>query len=137
MNFAKMLCLGLAAVTLGVAPWQPQAEAKVKVRAVKSPVATRARDPLMAEAWRGGQQLVMEGKLNSAVRYLRRYVTVMPRSADGWFWLGRAYLAMGDHQRARNAFNRALAVDPYYPSLQPDRLDQSGMPLWPEITPPM
>lgn len=129
----------MAALGVFVPPFEP-AEAKVRVRAVKRPAAVvrdGRRDPLMAEAWRGGQQLLEEGKLKSAAAYLRRYLSVMPRSSDGWFWLGRTYMAMGDFGRARNAFQRALAVDPYYPSLQPDRLDpHTGMPLWPEITPP-
>ncbi|EHM10468.1 hypothetical protein TheveDRAFT_1349 [Thermanaerovibrio velox DSM 12556] len=136
-----LVALALWSVPIGSLP----AEAKVRVRAVKrpsraeQPLAVKGaslRSPLMTQAWRGGQQLVSEGRLKEAVRYLRAYVSVVPRSPDGWFWLGRAYLAMGDFERARNAFQRTLAVDPYYPSLQPDRLDDSGMPLWPEITPP-
>ncbi|MCX7828104.1 MAG: tetratricopeptide repeat protein [Thermanaerothrix sp.] len=146
-RFLKLLCpLALSAglALSGLAVLSQPAEAKIKVRAVKRPSAgvrvvraAQRRDPLMTQAWRGGQQLVGEGRLKEAVRYLRAYLSVMPRSSDGWFWLGRAYMAMGDFERARNAFQRTLAVDPYYPSLQPDRLDDSGiMPLWPEITPP-
>lgn len=84
-------------------------------------------------AWKAGQQLCEEGRFTKAAAYLRQYVKERPRSADGWYWLGKAQEGAGDLEKAQDAYRRALEVDPEYPALSrilAAHEDGNALPLW-------
>jgi hypothetical protein len=72
---------------------------------------------VMKGAWRAGQEYVREARYREAVSYLKNYLGLRPRSADGWFWLGRALECSGEYDRAQFAYRKALEADPDYPPL--------------------
>lgn len=84
-------------------------------------------------AWKAGQQLCLEGRFTKAVAYLRQYVKERPRSADGWYWLGKAQEGAGNLEKAQEAYRTALEVDPEYPALSrilAAHEDGNALPLW-------
>ena len=121
----------VATLVLGVAAgWMDLHAAEAARRKRKpAPPASAAQQDVMRQAWRAGQQMVEEGRLKGAVAYLRRYLALKPRSADGWYWLGRVFAAQGDYERGQNAFDRAVAIDPEYPALSPERRDSWLRPM--------
>jgi len=70
-----------------------------------------------ADAWRDGMTLVEEGRYRTAADFLQRIVKSNPRNADAWYWLSRAYHALGDYDRAQWAANVTLEIDRSYPAL--------------------
>lgn len=81
---------------------------------VKSP---SARPSQPANGWRAGQRLVEEGDYRTAISFLKRYIRGNTPSADAWYWLSRAHHALGDYDRAQDAANVALQINPSYPPL--------------------
>ena len=118
-TLAAALILGVAA---GLGSPDDAEAAKRKKKVAPKPV-SKVEQEVVRQAWRAGQQMVEEGRLKGAVAFFRRYLALKPRSVDGWYWLGRAFAAQGDYERAQNAFVRAVAIDPEYPALTPDRRD--------------
>ena len=118
-TLAAALILGVEA---GLGSPDDAEAAKRKKKVAPKPV-SKVEQEVVRQAWRAGQQMVEEGRLKGAVVYLRQYLALKPRSVDGWYWLGRAFAAQGDYERAQNAFGRAVAIDPEYPALTPDRRD--------------
>ena len=93
---------------------------KAPATTTKKPVATKPTSADMTrqqDAWKSGRNLVEEGRYQTAVQYLRRFLNAHQRSADGWYWLSRAHHALGDYDRAQWAANIALEIDPYYSAL--------------------
>jgi tetratricopeptide (TPR) repeat protein len=64
-----------------------------------------------------GQNLVENGRYWSAVRVLDSFLSEHADSTDAWYWISRAYQALGDYDKAQYAVNKALYYDPYYPPL--------------------
>ncbi len=101
--------------------------AKKPAPAKKTPTKTAKKPPVkrqavgdvarQQDAWKAGRNLVEEGRYQTAVQYLRRFLNAHQRSADGWYWLSRAHHALGDYDRAQWAANIALEIDPYYAAL--------------------
>ena len=119
-TLAAALILGVAA---GLGSPDDAEAARRKKKVAPKPAPTASQD-VMRQAWRAGQQMVEEGRLKGAVAFFRRYLALKPRSVDGWYWLGRAFAAQGDYERAQNAFVRAVAIDPEYPALTPERQEK-------------
>ncbi|MDR0616532.1 MAG: tetratricopeptide repeat protein [Synergistaceae bacterium] len=61
-----------------------------------------------------GQNLVENGRYWSAVRVLESFLSEHADSTDAWYWISRAYQALGDYDKAQYAVNRALYYDPHY-----------------------
>lgn len=64
---------------------------------------------------------VQQGKFDDAVKRAQQGALLPPISADALFYLGQAYEkrnGTGDIQRAREAYQSALEVDPSYPGVQ-------------------
>ncbi len=57
-----------------------------------------------------------QGDFREAARHCRRAANLDPLNADAQFWLGRAEMRMGHPKLARNAFARALEINPNYPN---------------------
>lgn len=94
-------------------PTKEQKSKKDQAAAVaKAQAELRART-----AWKQGQHLVESGDYRSAISFLRRFVRDNAPSADAWYWLARAHHALGDYDRAQDAANIALQIDPHYPAL--------------------
>src|SRR5690606_710448 len=68
--------------------------------------------PLYTYLSRGYVQL---GRYDDAVRRAQQGAFLPPESADAFYWLGQAYQARGrdgDGEAARQAYERALQIDP-------------------------
>jgi hypothetical protein len=76
-----------------------------------------------------GQNLVENGRYWSAVRVLESFLEEHPGSIDAWYWLSRAYHALGNYDSAQSAVNKALDIDPYYPALVKSPNGLEPMPL--------
>ena len=99
---------------------KPATTKKAPAATAKKPVAAKpaaADISKQQDAWKSGRNLVEEGRYQTAVQYLRRFLNAHQRSADGWYWLSRAHHALGDYDRAQWAANIALEIDPYYAAL--------------------
>lgn len=94
---------------------------KTTVAKAKKPSATSiktsTRKTAGKDAWIAARHLVEEGRHRKAIFVLRKYLAENPRSTDGWYWIARAYHAVGDYDRAQDAANAALRIDPHYPAL--------------------
>jgi hypothetical protein len=64
-----------------------------------------------------GRNLVENGRYRSAVKVLRSFIAEQPDIPDAWYWISRAYHALGDYDSAQSAVTAALDLDPYYPDL--------------------
>jgi hypothetical protein len=76
-----------------------------------------------------GQNLVENGRYWSAARVLESFLEEHPGSVDAWYWLSRAYHALGDYDGAQAAVNKALDIDPYYTALVKSPSGLEPMPL--------
>jgi tetratricopeptide (TPR) repeat protein len=76
-----------------------------------------ASQDLIMRALTIGQNLVENGRYWSAVRVLEGFLSEHRDSTDAWYWVSRAYQALGDYEKAQYAVNRTLYFDPYYPAL--------------------
>ena len=63
-----------------------------------------------------GYRLVGLGNVEGGIAMLALNTQLYPASANTWDSLGEAYLAKGDKERAREAYRKALAIDPAFPS---------------------
>lgn len=63
-----------------------------------------------------GYRLVTLGNVDGGIAMLAMNTQLYPASANTWDSLGEAYLAKGDKVRAREAYLKALAIDPAFPS---------------------
>ena len=63
-----------------------------------------------------GYRLVGLGNVEGGIAMLELNTRLYPASANTWDSLGEAYLAKGDKVRARQAYLKALAIDPAFPS---------------------
>jgi hypothetical protein len=100
---------------------------------VQQSVSENEDEDVLRLAWKAGQQLCLEGRFTKAVAYLRQYVKERPRSADGWYWLGKAQEGAGNLEKAQEAYRTALEVDPEYPALSrilAAHEDGNALPLW-------
>ena len=61
-----------------------------------------------------GYQMVKMGDFDSAIQLLSANAQDYPQAASSQFGLGRAYKAAGDNEKARQAFARALEIDPNF-----------------------
>jgi Tetratricopeptide repeat len=61
-----------------------------------------------------GYQMAKMGDHPAAIELLRANEADYPRAASAAFALGRAYVAAGEVNNARSAFERALAIDPRF-----------------------
>ncbi len=58
-----------------------------------------------------GYTLLESDQPREAYRHLRAYVEIARWNAWAWCWLGRACMELGDHDEARDAFKRAIALE--------------------------
>jgi tetratricopeptide (TPR) repeat protein len=58
-----------------------------------------------------GYTLLELGRDHDAYRFLRRYTELAPSLAWAWCYRGRAAAAIGEHQEARMAYRRAIALE--------------------------
>jgi hypothetical protein len=99
----------------------------------QQPAPGNENEDLLRLAWKAGQQLCLEGRFTKAIAYLQQYVKERPRSADGWYWLGKAQEGAGNLEKAQEAYRKALEVDPEYPALSrilAAHEDGNALPLW-------
>jgi putative PEP-CTERM system TPR-repeat lipoprotein len=61
-----------------------------------------------------GMSQLQSGDFANAVFTLGRLTEMQPESMEGWFQLARAHAAAGDNGRARESFQRAIALDRDY-----------------------
>ena len=87
------------------------------------------RADVMRDAWKAGRGMVLEGRYREAIGFLKKYLDLRPRSADAWYWLGRALEGKGDYDHAQYAYRRVMAIDPEYPALSPERRDSWLRPM--------
>jgi hypothetical protein len=57
--------------------------------------------------------LAMQGKWQDAVDANKAILASFPDDVDAYNRLGRAYLELGDYAQSREAYNRAIGLDPY------------------------
>lgn len=57
--------------------------------------------------------LAMEGKWREAVAVNEEIVGSFPEDVDAYNRLGRAYMEVGDYSRAKEAYEKAIGLDPY------------------------
>jgi hypothetical protein len=57
--------------------------------------------------------LAMEGRWREAVTANRSFIESFPDDVDAYNRLGRAYMELGEYAQAREAYEKALKVDPY------------------------
>jgi CubicO group peptidase (beta-lactamase class C family) len=63
-----------------------------------------------------GYRLVGLGNVDGGIAMLTLNTRLYPASANTWDSLGEAYLAKGDKVRARESYQKALSIDPAFPS---------------------
>lgn len=59
-----------------------------------------------------GKRHFKAGNLKDAELRFKLATWINAKSAEGWYWLGRSYLAQGKKMQAAQALNRALALKP-------------------------
>ena len=64
------------------------------------------------ESYRLGQSLAQTGRVEAGRRVLEDLVLVLPESATAWSSLGAVYASLGREREAREALERAAALDP-------------------------
>jgi len=57
--------------------------------------------------------LAMQGRWKEAVAANKSLIESFPNDVDACNRLGRAYMELGEYSRAREAYNRAMELDPY------------------------
>ena len=57
--------------------------------------------------------LAMQGRWKEAVAANKSLIESFPNDVDAYNRLGRAYMELGEYSRAREAYNRAMELDPY------------------------
>jgi len=57
--------------------------------------------------------LAMQGRWQEAVATNREIVASFPNDVDAYNRLGRAYIELGDYSQAKEAYGRAIELDPY------------------------
>ena len=65
---------------------------------------------------RGSKQaiaLAMQGRWREAVAANKSLIESFPNDVDAYNRLGRAYMELGEYSRAREAYSRAMELDPY------------------------
>jgi len=65
---------------------------------------------------RGNKQaiaLAMQGRWREAVAANKNLIESFPNDVDAYNRLGRAYMELGEYSRAREAYSRAMELDPY------------------------
>ncbi len=55
-----------------------------------------------------------KGRLDDAIREAQKGALLPPPSPEAAYWLGQAYQSKGDMQAAKDAYSRALEIDPEY-----------------------
>ena len=93
----------------------PQDTSRDRAEAVAN--ARRAIDlaPSLAEGY-AALALVEGEALPSSERYLKRAIALDPSNAEAWNWLGNSYSKRRMLREAIDAYERAIAIDPYYTS---------------------
>jgi tetratricopeptide (TPR) repeat protein len=57
--------------------------------------------------------LAMEGRWREAIAANEAIISSFPNDVDAYNRLGRAYMELGDYSQAREAYGRAIELDPY------------------------
>jgi len=57
--------------------------------------------------------LAMQGRWREAVAANQEIITSFPHDVDAYNRLGRAYIELGDYTQAKEAYERAIEIDPY------------------------
>ena len=57
--------------------------------------------------------LAMEGRWREAVATNKSLIESFPNDVDAYNRLGRAYMEVGEYTQAREAYTRAVELDPY------------------------
>ncbi len=103
--YTLLILTPLAAVALYLLVGSPRA-----IVAAGSPA-----PPAATAAASGGEAQAPE--LSTAITQLAARLAQNPTDVDGWYLLGRSYMAVGRHADARDAFARALELAPGEPAL--------------------
>ena len=85
------------------------------------------RDPALAEAWLNrGNTLLLTGRADAAIEnYQAALDNGIGAAAIAWYNIGLAYEAKDDAAKAREAFTKALEIDPAF-ALARDKLAGAG-----------
>ena len=86
--------------------------------------------PSLAEAY-AALALIQGEHLPSSERLLMHTVALDPGNAEAWNWLGNSYGKRALHAQAMAAYDRAVAIDPYYAAPAANLLNlrlESGQP---------
>ena len=76
-----------------------------------------AAERAVTEALQRGVAFVQDGRYQTGLKALRDFAKEHPYSPEAWYWIARAHHALGDYDRAQQATNIALEIDPYYAPL--------------------
>lgn len=101
-NATRRRFLNILAVDTGI-PFDPEG--------VLPPAALVQHELARAEA------AFFEKRFGAAAQFCRRALLVSPEDAGAWTRLGSTYFAVGDETRARQAYAKALTLDPDDPTL--------------------
>lgn len=94
------------------------AEQRARAERERAARARRAAEQkAFSDALNRGANFISDGRYRDGLTALREFVKQHPYSADAWYWIAIAHNALGDYDRAQNAVNIALEIDPYYPAL--------------------
>lgn len=61
-----------------------------------------------------GDELLVEGKVDPAIKQYKRALFVEPKFAEAWVNLGNAFGMKSEYNNALAAFDKAIAIDPVY-----------------------
>lgn len=77
-----------------------------------------AKDEAASEDYlnRQGIDLARRGRLDAAIKLLALNTELYPESANTWDSLGYAWLLQGDKDKARSNYEKALEIEPAFPS---------------------
>lgn len=101
-NAARRKLLNILAAETGI-PFDPEG--------VLPPAALVQHELSRAEA------AFFEKRFGAAAQFCRRALLVSPEDSGAWTRLGSTYFAVGDETRARQAYAKALTLDPDDPTL--------------------
>lgn len=115
-KFHLVLTLALALVFSGCMSEGGPAPTGIQGKAVrsksKSPQPTPAVSAANRDAFEKAIAAIQEGQMGHAEPLLLKVTRSQPELAGPWVNLGQVYIALGDEEEARMAFNKAITANP-------------------------